>query len=131
MKDRKLRIRWRSALLGLGTGMIAMTAVTALGAGLMARGILGTVWLDWWAAGALTAAGMTGTLAARLDGGGIADGALAAAGELVVLLVLNLVLCDGRMEGAAATALALAGGSGAAALLGMNRGRGGRRRRRR
>ena len=130
MKEKKLRIRWRSALLGLGVGVAAMTGLTALGAWLMVRGMLDIGWMDWWAAGALTASGLLGGFAARLDGGGAIDGALAASGELVVLLVLNLILCDGQMEGLAVTALVLAGGSGAAALLGMDRGRGHRRRRR-
>ena len=131
MKDRKIRVRWRPALLGLGMGLIAMTAVTALGAGLMARGILGTEWMAWWAAGTLTVSGLVSGLASLLDGGSAIDVALAAVGVLVVLLVLNLLLCDGQMEGLAVTALALTGGSGAAALLGMNRRRGGGRRRRR
>ena len=131
MKDRKIRVRWRPALLGLGMGLIAMTAVTARGAGRMARGVLGTEGMAWWAAGTLTVSALVSGLASLLDGGSAIDVALAAVGVLVVLLVLNLLLCEGQMEGLAVTALALAGGSGAAALLGMNRRRGGGCRRRR
>lgn len=131
MKEKKIRVRWRSMLLGLGVGIITMSAVTALGAWLMVRGFMGMMWMDWWAVGALVTSGLIGGAAAQLDGGSSTDGVLAGAGELVVLLVLNLILCGGQMEGLAVTALALAGGSGAAVLLGMNRGRGGRRRRRR
>ncbi len=130
MKERRLAIHWRAALLGLGIGLVAMTAMTALGAGLMVRGIVSVEWIAYWAAGVLVISALVGGVAARL-GGTAVDSAIAAAGELVVLLGLNGVLCGGQMEGLAVTALALAGGSGAAMLLGVNRGRGRRRRRRR
>ena len=130
MKERKIGIHWRAALLGLGISVVVMTALTALGAGLMVRGIVSMEWMAYWAAGILVISSLVGGVAARL-GGSAADSAVAAAGELVVLLGLNGVLCGGQMEGLAATALALAGGSGAAMLLGVNRGRGRKRRRRR
>ena len=130
MKERKVGIQWRSALLGLGIAMVTMAALTALGAGLMVRGLVGPEGMDYWAAGILVISALLGGVAARL-GGTAADSAVAAAGELVVLLGLNGVLCGGQMEGLAVTALALAGGSGAAMLLGLNRGRGRKRRRRR
>ena len=130
MKERRFTIRWRSALLGLGIGMVTMVALTALGAGLMVRGIVSMEWMSYWAAGILVISSLVGGVAARL-GGSAADSAVAAAGELVVLLGLNGVLCGGQMEGLAVTALALAGGSGAAMLLGVNRGRGRKRRHRR
>ena len=130
VKERKIGIHWRAALLGLGISVVVMTALTALGAGLMVRGIVSMEWMSYWAAGILVISSLVGGVAARL-GGSAADSAVAAAGELVVLLGLNGVLCGGQMEGLAATALALAGGSGAAMLLGVNRGRGRKRRRRR
>ena len=130
MKERKIGIHWRAALLGLGISVVVMTALTALGAGLMVRGIVSMEWMAYWAAGILVISSLVGGVAARL-GGSAADSAVAAAGELVVLLGLNGVLCGGQMEGLAVTALALAGGSGAAMLLGLNRGRGRKRRRRR
>ena len=130
MKERKIGIHWRAALLGLGISVVVMTALTALGAGLMVRGIVSMEWMAYWAAGILVISSLVGGVAARL-GGSAADCAVAAAGELVVLLGLNGVLCCGQMEGLAVTALALAGGSGAAMLLGVNRGRGRKRRRRR
>ena len=130
MKERKIGIHWRAALLGLGISVVVMTALTALGAGLMVRGIVSMEWMSYWAAGILVISSLVGGVAARL-GGSAADSAVAAAGELVVLLGLNGVLCCGQMEGLAVTALALAGGSGAAMLLGVNRGRGRKRRRRR
>ena len=130
MKERKVGIRWRSALLGLGIAMVTMAALTALGAGLMVRGLVGPEWMGYWAALILMASALVGGLAARL-GGTAVDSAVAALGELVVLMGLNGVLCGGQMEGLAVTALALAGGSGAAMLLGLNRGRGRKRRRRR
>lgn len=130
MKERKIGIHWRAALLGLGISVVVMTALTALGAGLMVRGIVSMEWMAYWAAGILVISSLVGGMAARL-GGSAADSAVAAAGELVVLLGLNGVLCGGQMEGLAVTALALAGGSGAAMLLGVNRGRGRKRRRRR
>ena len=130
MKERKIGIHWRAALLGLGISVVVMTALTALGAGLMVRGIVSMEWMAYWAAGILVISSLVGGVAARL-GGSAADSAVAAAGELVVLLGLNGVLCGGQMEGLAATALALAGGSGAAMFLGVNRGRGRKRRRRR
>ena len=130
MKERKIGIHWRAALLGLGISVVVMTALTALGAGMMVRGIVSMEWMAYWAAGILVISSLVGGMAARL-GGSAADSAVAAAGELVVLLGLNGVLCGGQMEGLAVTALALAGGSGAAMLLGVNRGRGRKRRRRR
>ena len=130
MKERKIGIHWRAALLGLGISVVVMTALTALGAGLMVRGIVSMEWMSYWASGILVISSLVGGVAARL-GGSAADSAVAAAGELVVLLGLNGVLCGGQMEGLAVTALALAGGSGAAMLLGVNRGRGRKRRRRR
>ena len=130
MKERKIGIHWRAALLGLGISVVVMTALTALGAGLMVRGIVSMEWMAYWAAGILVISSLVGGVSARL-GGSAADSAVAAAGELVVLLGLNGVLCGGQMEGLAVTALALAGGSGAAMLLGVNRGRGRKRRRRR
>ena len=130
MKERKIGIHWRAALLGLGISVVVMAALTALGAGLMVRGIVSMEWMAYWAAGILVISSLVGGVAARL-GGSAADSAVAAVGELVVLLGLNGVLCGGQMEGLAVTALALAGGSGAAMLLGVNRGRGRKRRRRR
>ena len=130
MKERRLVIHWRATLLGLGIAMVTMAALTALGAGLMVRGLVGPEWMGYWAALILVTSALVGGLAARL-GGTAADSAVAAAGELVVLLGLNGVLCGGQMEGLAVTALALAGGSGAAMLLGLKRGRGRKRRRRR
>lgn len=130
MKERKIGIHWRAALLGLGISVVVMTALTALGAWLMVRGIVSMEWMAYWAAGILVISSLVGGVAARL-GGSAADSAVAAVGELVVLLGLNGVLCGGQMEGLAVTALALAGGSGAAMLLGVNRGRGRKRRRRR
>ena len=130
MKERRLTIHWRATLLGFGISVVVMTALTALGAGLMVRGIVSMEWMSYWAAGILVISSLVGGVAARL-GGSAADSAVAAAGELVVLLGLNGVLCGGQMEGLAVTALALAGGSGAAMLLGLNRGRGRKRRRRR
>ena len=130
MKERKIGIHWRAALLGLGISVVVMTSLTALGAWLMVRGIVSMEWMAYWAAGILVISSLVGGMAARL-GDSAADSAVAAAGELVVLLGLNGVLCGGQMEGLAVTALALAGGSGAAMLLGVNRGRGRKRRRRR
>ena len=130
MKEQRFTIRWRSALLGLGIAMVTMAALTALGAGLMVRGLVGPEWMGYWAALILVTSALVGGLAARL-GGTAADSAVAAVGELVVLMGLNGVLSGGQMEGLAVTALALAGGSGAAMLLGLNRGRGRKRRRRR
>ena len=130
MKEVKARVSWRAVLLGLGVAMVTVTAVTAIGAGLMARGSLDVKGMDYWAAGILVVSGLLGGLAAMLGGGSAVDAALAAVGELVVLMGLNGVLCGGRMEGVTVTTLALAGGCGAAMLLRLNR-RSGRKRRRR
>lgn len=96
----------------------------------MAKGTVGLDSMSWWAAGILLASGMVCALASRLGGGGEVEGAMAAGGELVVLLALNGVLCGWKMEGIAVTLLALAGGCGAAMLLTVNR-RGRRKSRRR
>ena len=121
MKEGRRTIEWRAAALGAAAGMMTVVTLCAVGAGLIVRGAVGLDSMGWWAAGILLSSGMVCALAARLGGGGEAEGAMAAGGELVVLLVLNGVLCGWKMEGAGVTVLALAGGCGAALLLGMNR----------
>lgn len=130
MKEGRRPIEWRAAVLGAATGMMMVVTLCAIGAGLMAKGAVGLDSMSWWAAGILLASGMVCALASRLGGGGEVEGAMAAGGELVVLLALNGVLCGWKMEGVAATLLALAGGCGAAILLTVNR-RGRRKSRRR
>lgn len=129
MKEFKPRVQWRAVLLGVGTAMVTVTAVTAVGAGLMVRGAVGAEWMEYWSAGILAASGLLGGFAALLGGGSALDAILAAVGELVVLAGLNGVLNGGEMEGFFVTALALGGGCGAALLLHADRG--GRRRKRR
>ena len=131
MKDGRRPIEWRAAALGGAAGMMTVVTVTAIGAGLMAKGAVGLDSMSWWAAGILLLSGAVCALAARLGGGGEVDGALAAGGELVVLTALNGALCGWKMEGIAVTVLTLAGGCGAAMLLTTNRGRHRRRRRHR
>jgi hypothetical protein len=131
MKDGRRPIEWRAAALGGAAGLMTVVTVTAIGAGLMAKGAVGLDSMSWWAAGILLFSGAVCTLAARLGGGGEVEGALSAGGELVVLTALNGVLCGWRMEGVAVTVLALAGGCGAAMMLTMNRGHGRKRRKRR
>lgn len=131
MKGERSPIRWRPVILGAAAGMMTVVTVTAVGAGLMAKGAVGLQTMAWWSAGILILSGMVCALAARLGGGGEVEGAMAAMGVLVVLTALNGVLCGWRMEGIAVTLLALGGGCGAAMLLGMNRGHRRKRRRRR
>lgn len=131
MKEGRRPIEWRAAALGAASGMMTVVTVCALGAGLMCKGAVGVDSMGWWSAGILLASGMVCALAARLGGGGEAEGAMAAAGVLVVLTVLNGVLSGWKMEGVAVTVLALAGGCGAAMLLTLNRGRSRRRRKHR
>ena len=52
----------------------------------MARGAASMESMSWWSAGILLGGGMVCALAARLGGGGEAEGALAASGVLVVLI---------------------------------------------
>lgn len=131
MKEWKYRVNWRSALLGTGMAMVTVVTATAAAAGIMAKGVVDVAWMGYWAAGILVVSGLLGGLTAVLGGGTALDAALAAAGELVVLVGLNGVLCGGRMEGFGVTALALAGGCGAAVLLRLGGGSGRKRRRRR
>lgn len=131
MKEGRRPLQWRSAVLGGAAGMMTVVTVCAIGAGLMAKGVVRLDSMGWWSVGILLASGMVCTLAARLGGGGEVEGVLAAGGELVVLLALNGVLCGWKMEGVGVTILALAGGCGAAMLLGANRGNRRKRRRRR
>lgn len=130
MKEGRRPIEWRAAILGAAAGMMTVVTFCAIGAGLMAKGAVGLESMSWWAAGILLVSGMVCALASRLGGGGEVEGAMAAGGELVVLLALNGVLCGWKMEGIAVTLLALAGGCGAAMLLTLNR-RGRRKSRRR
>lgn len=130
MKGKKISLQWHSALLGTGVGVVTMICACAAGAGMMVKGAVDQSSMDIWAAGILVGSALCGTLAAMLGGGGPWEGALAALGELVVLLALNAVLCGGKMEGFAVTALALSGGCGGAVLLRLGKGSGRKHRRR-
>ena len=130
MKERKIRIRWRAVLLGTGMGLLTMICAAAGAAALLAGGAVGLDRMPLLAAGILVGTGMIGCLTALLGGGGVLEGALTALGALVVLIGLNALLIDGKMEGIAVTALALAGGCGAGLLLRLGKGSGPRRRRR-
>ena len=121
MKEGRRPIEWRTAVLGAAAGMMTVVTLCAVGAGLMAKGVVGLDSMAWWSVGILIGSGVVCVLAARLGGGGEVEGAIAAGGELVVLLVLNGVLCGWKMEGVGVTVLPLAGGCGAAMLLGVNR----------
>ena len=70
VKERKIGIHWRAALLGLGISVVVMTALTALGAGLMVRGLVGPEWMGYWAALILVTSALLGGLTARLGKGG-------------------------------------------------------------
>ena len=123
MKRGMCSVRWRGVLLGTGMGVLILICGCAAVAGLMANGVVDLCHTGLLAAGILSAAALGGCLTAMLGGGSFADADLTAVGELVVLRVLNLALCDGKMEGIGVTILVLAGGCGAAALLGMGGGR--------
>ena len=131
MKDGRRPIEWRAAALGGAMGMMMVVTICAIGAGFMAKGAMGLESIGWWSVGILLGSGMVCALVSRLGGGGEAEGALAAGGELVVLLALNGVLCGWKMEGVGVTVLALVGGCGATKLLCGNRRPRRKRRRRR
>lgn len=118
-------------MLGFGIGIVTMTSACAGAAGFMAGGTVGVESIGLFAAGILAVSGLVGGLGAMMSGGGAVDALLTALGELVVLLGLNLALCEGRMEGIGVTLLALTGGSGAAVLLRCSSGNGRRQRRKR
>lgn len=121
MRSGKLRVRWRSVLLGTGIGGLILVCGSAAAAGLMAKGAAPLELMDLFAAGILTLAALGGCVTALSGGGSPADGALAALGELVVLLALNAGLNGGKMEGIAVTILVLCGGCGGALLLSLGR----------
>ena len=123
MKDRKIRVRWRSVLLGIGMGTLILVCGSAAGAAMMAGGVVDVAHMGLLAAGILVLAAVLGGMTALLGQGSGMDAALTGLGELVVLMVLNLALCDGKMEGIGVTILVLAGGCGAAALLRVGGGR--------
>lgn len=127
MRGNKVSVRWRSALLGAGIGVVSMICACAAGAGMMVKGAADMANMDIWAAGILVGSALLGALAAMVGGGGPWECVLAAFGELVVLLVLNAVLNGGKMEGFAVTTLALAGGCGGGVLLRLGRGSGRKR----
>lgn len=129
MKGNKASLRWHSALLGMGVGVVTMVCACAAGAGMMAGGAADPATMDIWAAGILTGSALCAGLAAMLGGGGPVEAALSAGGELVVLIVLNVLLNGGKMEGLPVTILALAGGYGGAVLLRLGKGTGRKRRR--
>lgn len=130
MKGIRISIRWSNVLLGVGVGVMVMLCACAAGAAMMAGGTADPKNMDIWAAGILVGAALCGSLAAMLSGGGPSEAMLSAAGEMVVLLALNVLLCGGKMEGVAVTILALAGGCGGAMLLRPGKGRSRKRRRR-
>ena len=123
MKNGKIRVRWRSVLLGTGMGTLILVCGTAAGAAMMAGGVVDVAHMGLLAAGILVLAAVLGGMTALLGQGSGMDAALTGLGELVVLMVLNLALCDGKMEGIGVTILVLAGGCGAAALLRVGGGR--------
>ena len=122
MKERKVRINWRAALLGTGVALLTMVCSAAAAAALMSGGAVGVDRMELFAAGILVGCGVIGYLTALLGGGGAVDGALTAVGVLVVLFLLNVLLNGGKVEGAAVTTLALAGGCGAGLLLRLGKG---------
>lgn len=123
MKNGKIRVRWRSVLLGIGMGTLILVCGSAAGAAMMAGGVVDVAHMGLLAAGILVLAAVLGGMTALLGQGSGMDAALTGLGELVVLMVLNLALCDGKMEGIGVTILVLAGGCGAAALLRVGGGR--------
>lgn len=130
MRGNKVMIRWRSALLGMGVGVVSMICASAAGAGMMAKGAADMTHMDIWAVGILVGSALCGVLTAMCADGGMWEGVLAALGELVVLLALNAVLNGGEMEGFVVTTLALTGGCGGAMLLCLGKGSGRKRRHR-
>ena len=130
MKGNKISIRWHSALMGTGVGVVTMICTCAAAAGMMVKGAADMGNMDIWAAGILVGSALCGALAAMLCGGGSWEAVLASLGELVVLIVLNVLLSGGEMEGFAAASLTLAGGCGGAVLLRMGKGSGRKRHRR-
>ena len=124
-------VLWCSAALGTAVGILTVLCSCAAGAGMMASGTVDVAHMGLWAACTVVGSALCAGLAAMLAGGGAPEAALAAAGELVVLMALNGVLCGGKMEGFAVTALAIAGGCGGAVLLRLGKGSGRRPRRRR
>ena len=128
MKGSRWSVNWRATLLGVGIGIVTMSSVCAGAAGLMAGGKVEVESMGLIAAGILAMTGLIGGVGTMLSGGGVVDAILTALGEQVVLFGLNLVLCEGRMEGVGVTLLALTGGSGAAVLLRCRSGNGHRRR---
>lgn len=130
MKGKQFSVQWRSALLGTGVGVVTMICACAVGAGMMAKGAADVANMELWSAGILIGSSLCGALAAMPGGGGPLEGVLASLGELVVLVVLNMLLNGGKMEGLAVTALALAGGCGAALMIRLGKGNGRKRHRR-
>lgn len=104
---------WKRIGFGAGTGILVLLAVTGATAALLSREILDMGWMGYGAAMALVASAFAGAMAA----GKPMDSALAVLGEWVVLLALNAILFDGKMEGIGVVLLALGGGCGAALLL--------------
>ena len=131
MKRGMWSVRWRGVLLGTGMGVLILICGCAAVAGLMANGVVDLCHTGLLAAGILSAAALGGCLTAMLGGGSFADATLTAVGELVVLIVLNGVFNDWKMEGVVVTILVLTGGCGAALLLGMGRNPGRKQTRRR
>ena len=121
MKIGKIRVRWKNVLLGTGIGMLVLVCCCAAAAGLMAKGVADLAQTDLFVAGILALASLCGCLTAMLGGGTPLDAAITAAGLLVVLMVLNIGINGGEMEGLAVTALVLAGGCGGAILLAPGR----------
>lgn len=113
-------VSWRAIALGIGTGAVALIAMTGLAAWVLHRELAGPEWADYLAAGILI---LSSFLAARTAGASAErwmNGLLTAVGMWLILLLIHWAVFDGAPVGAGATALAIMGGTCAAVL--MNRG---------
>lgn len=118
-------LNWRAALWGAGTAMVTAVALCAGAAQLVSAGAVGEEWVNYLAAGILTAASFAGGMMA----GGSWEAVGSGAGLWLLLIGINGIFCGFEMSGVGETLLAIFGGSGAAALLRLRKKSTGRRRR--
>ena len=71
MKNGKIRVRWRSVLLGIGMGTLILVCGSAAGAAMMAGGVVDVAHMGLLAAGILVLAAVLGGMTALLVYSGI------------------------------------------------------------
>lgn len=107
---------WRQGLLGAGISGGTLLVLSAIAAWLLSAELMGEKWMNYLAAGILVLSAFAGGWAAR--GACPVVNVLISGGVFwAALLVMGILVFDGSLAGASATALPILGGNGSALLI--------------